>query len=308
VKLLRGFFADVGLWGLAVVFGWAIWYVVREDLNETLRRDIQVDFFTEPGLDVNPRSQHVTVEVQGPRRAVDAFRATLSPKIVRRITLADLPPGIDEARLDFAKDDFDFSEAFGGAPLTVVEMKQPTIAVRVFRVDTREITVAPPEFQGEAELGMKHALLDYTNKAKVRGAVTALSGFREIRTFVPRERLMAAAQAMRDEARSTQRIQLEIDALQREQLTLVEPRELSAHVELSRVARQELLLPVAILEDASRGASRRRLQFAEINKPFFVGGQRPQDQRNGDVPIHVADLPPGVALAEDYSVYVEEGR
>jgi hypothetical protein len=34
----------------------------------------------------------------------------------------------------------------------------------------------------------------------------------------------------------------------------------------------------------------------------------PPDRRNGDVPVHVADLPAGVALAQECSVYVEETR
>jgi hypothetical protein len=338
VRLLRSFFSDVGLWGLAVVFGWAIWYVVREDLNETQRRQVDVVFEPDAGLDVEPHVLQATIEVQGPRRAVDAFRTTVGPRIVRRVTTADVPQGVDDTRLDFGKDDFDFSPAFSGAPLTVVEMSPPVVGVRVFRVEVQDKTIAPPEFPGAAELGVKHSLIDYTNTAKVRGAVAALSTFREIRTFVSRDRLQAATQAMRDEARSTQRIQLEIDPAQREHFVLVEPRELSAHVELSRVARQELVVPIQIFQDVASGG-RRKLQFAEINKPFFVGGARPtvklqvtgvlsslatltpgrirafvlesdlpDDQRNGDVPIHVADLPPGVALAEEYGVYVEEGR
>ena len=35
MRLLRALIADVGLWGLAIVFAWAIWYTVREDLLES---------------------------------------------------------------------------------------------------------------------------------------------------------------------------------------------------------------------------------------------------------------------------------
>jgi hypothetical protein len=340
MKPLRGFAADLALFGLAVVFGWAIWYTVREELNETMRKEVDIVIETDPGLDVSPRTQKVYLNIQGPRSAMDAFRAVSVPKLVRRMTLADLPAGLDETRRDFAKEDFEFAESLGGSGLTVVDMKPPVIFVRAFRVEVQEKTVAPPEFPGAADLSLRHRLISYTNTVKVRGAVSVLSTFREIKTYVPRERLAAYAENLRENPKSTVPIVLEIDPAQRDQFVLVEPRELVARVELSRVAEQEMVLPVQILTGSGgAGKTPRKLQFAEINKPHFVAGDPPKlklmltgvpsalaglstgrlhafvladdladDQRNGDVPVHVSDLPPGVALSQDYSVYVEEAR
>jgi hypothetical protein len=263
-----------------------------------------------------------------------------APRIVKRVTIADLPPGVDETRRDFGKDDFDFRDMLGGAALTVVDMKPALVGVRLYRVETQEKTVAPPEFQGVADLSLRHALQSYTNTAKVRGAVSVLSTFREIKTFVSKAQLMAFAETLRESPKSNSRLVLEIDPKQRDLFKLVEPPELSARVELSRVAEQELVLPVRILGEADRpGARVRRVQFAELNKPCFIRGDPPRvklqftgvpsalaalvmskarafvlaadlpvDQRNGDVPIHVSDLPAGVALAEACSVYVEEAH
>ena len=340
MRFLRALVADLGLLGLAAVFGWAIWYTVREDLNESQRREVEVVIQADSGLDVTPRTQIVNIVVQGPRRAVDALRAMQSPKIVRRLTPADLPPGSDETRRDFGKDDFDFAASLGGSPLNVIEMDPAVVSVKVFRVEVQEKTVAPPEFQGAADLGLRHVLQGYTNTAKVRGAVSLLSTFREIRTFVSREQLQGFAESLKDSPKTLARLVLDIDPSQRELFTLVEPLQLSARVELSRVAEQEFVLPIEIYSESSLGARpARRLQFAELNKPhlvpgdpprvrllvtgvpsalaalatskvhaFVLSGDLPQEQRNGDVPVHVADLPPGVALSQEYRVYVEEAR
>ena len=342
MKLVRALFADLGLLTLAVVFGWAIWYVVREELTESQRREVQV--VVESGsdlLDVAATRNTVVIEVHGSRGAVDAFRAMHSPKIVRRVTTSDLPQGVDETRREFGKDDFDFGDMLGAA-LTVVEMEPSLVGVQLFRVAVQEKTVAPPEFQGAADLSLRHVLQSYTNTAKVRGKVSVLSTFREIRTLVAKEKLQGFAESLRDTPKTTARLDLEVDPSQRDLFTLVDPPRLSARVELSRVAEQELVLPILVLGETSTakaGAPARHVQFAELNKPCFVRGDPPKvklqftgvpsalaalatgkarafvlatdlpaDQRNGDVPVHVADLPAGVALAQECSVYVEETR
>lgn len=341
MKFLRALFADFSLLTLAVVFGWVLWYVVREELTESQRREVAVVVEASTDLlDVKQMRSTVMIEVRGSRGAVDAFRAMHSPRIVRRVTSADLPTGVDETRLDFGKDAFDFGEMLGSSGLMVVEMEPTLVGVRLFRVAVQEKTVAPPELQGAADLSLRYVLQSYTNKAKVRGAVSDLSTVREIHTHVSKEQLQGFAESLRDTPKSTARLVLEVDPLQRDLFKLVEPKELSARVELSRVAEQELVLPIRVLDDADRSGARvRRVQFAELNKPCFVRGDPPKvklqvtgvpsalaalalarprafvlagdlpvNQRNGDVPVHVADLPAGVALAADCSVYVEETR
>jgi hypothetical protein len=341
VKPVRGLFADVGLVTLAVVFGWAIWYTVREDLNETQKRPVEIVFQSDADLDVTPRSQTVTLLFQGTRRAIDALRAMPSPQIVRRLTPADLPRDITETRRDFSRDDFDVAESLGGGALTVVDMDPPVVSVKVYRVERREnVTVAPPALVGASELGLKYALLGWTSPVKIRGRAADFDGFRELKTVVAKEQLQAFADTLKDSPKTTASLALDIDPSQRDLFTLLEPKQLVARVELSRVAEQELVVPIQIYDTVQRGARpARRLQFAELNKPHFVPGDPPRvklvvtgvpngiaalsaskvhafvlgtdladDQRNGDVPVHVADLPPGVALSQDYSVYVEEAR
>ena len=327
--------------GLAVVFAWAIWYTVREDLNETWKRPVEVVFQTDADLDVTPRTQTVTILFQGPRRAIDALRAMQAPRIVRRLTPADLPADTAETRRDFAKDDFDFADSLGGNALSVVDMDPPLVTVKLYRVETRKkATVAPPEFPGAADLGLKYALQGWTDKATIRGRASDFGNFREIRTVISKEQLQAFAESLKDSPKTVASLVLEIDPSQRDLFTLIDPKQLVARVELSRVAEQEFVLPIQIYDAAQKGARpARRLQFAELNKPHFVPGDPPRvklqvtgvpsalaaltaskvhafvlgadladDQRNGDVPVHVADLPPGVALSQDYSVYVEETR
>lgn len=333
-------FSDVGLIGLSLMFGWAIWYSVREDLNETQRREIQLLVDAEGDLDVTPRSQPISVTVQGTRRAVDAMRAMSSPRVVHRLTSADLPPGADETRRDFGKDDLDFASAFGSEALTVLEMQPPTVSVKLFRVMVQTVSVHPPEFAGAAELGLKIDVKEYSNEATVRGPMSVLRNYREIRTIVERQQLQTLADGLRDSPKTIARLPLSIHPSQRDLFTVEKPSELYARVELSRVAEQEITLPIAIYDTSSQGTkSARRLQFAEINKPHFHAGDPPRvrlavtgipaalgslsaanlrafvladdlplDRRNGDVPVHVADLPPGVALAKEYTVYVEEVR
>ena len=340
MKVLRTLFGDLGLIGLAVMFGWALWYVVRGELNETQPREILVSVEADTGLAATPAVQKVLITVQGPRSAIEGFRSVSAPRLVRRLSLADLPAGADETRRDFSKEDLDFAAFLGNSALSVVEMEPQVISVQVFRMEVQEKTVAPPEFPGAADLSLRHVLLGYTNRAKVRGAVSVLSTFREIRSFVGREQLQGFAESLRDNPKSTVRMVLEIDPSQRDLFTLVEPKELSARVELSRVAEQELVLPLQILVDSARASkAARRLQFAELNKPAFLAGSPPrvrlmvtgvpsalaslnparvrafvlesdlaEDQRNGDVPVHVADLPPGVALTQEYRLDVEEAR
>lgn len=340
MKPHRVIFSDVGLFGLAVMFGWVIWYTVREDLNETQRREIQFEVAAEGDLDVTPRVQAISVTVQGTRRAVDALRASVAPRVVHRLTAADLPPGADETRRDFGKDDLDFAEAFGTDALTVIDMQPQTVSVKLFRVMVQTVSVHPPEIAGALELGLKIDVKEYTNEATVRGPVSVLRNYREIRTVVERQHLAALAEGLRDSPKTIARLPLAIHPSQRDLFTVEKPAELFARVELSRVAEQEITLPIAIYDAIGQGKKpARRLQFAEINKSHFVNGtpprvrlavtgipaalgslpsaglrafvladDLPEDRRNGDVPIHVADLPPGVALAKDYTVYVEEAR
>jgi hypothetical protein len=337
---LRALFADFGLLTLAVVFGWALWYWVREELTESQRREVQVVVEAPSGVRASPDLSTVVIEVRGSRGVVDGFRAMHSPRIVRRITTADLPAGVDETRRDFGKDDFDFGEMLGHSGLMVVEMEPTFVGVRLSRVEVQEKTVAPPEFQGAADLSLRHVLQSYTNTAKVRGAVRDLSTFREIKTFVSKATLQGYAESLRDTPKTTANLDLEVDPSQRDLFTLVEPKQLSARVELSRVAEQEVVLPISVLDQVDRtGGRTRRVQFAELNKPCFVRGNPPKvklqftgvpsalaalaqskprafvlagdlpvDQRNGDVMVHVADLPAGVALSQECSVYVEETR
>lgn len=339
MKALRALYSDFGLVGLALMFGWAIWYMVREDLNEMHRRQVQVYFETSAGIEASPRAQMVTVEVQGPRSAVDALRAMMAPRVVRHVSAAELSSDVNETRREYQKEDFDFAEAFGGAAVTVVKMTPENVAVRLYRVEEREKTVERPDLSGLAELGLSYVLKGFTNKALVRAAKSDMTQIR-IRTYVEKSELQAISETLRDAPRTTARIALRIDPEQAARFTLLEPKELSANVELSRISDQELVVPVEILGSSARGAAPpRRLQFAELNKPHFVPGDPPkvklsvtgvpsalallstskarafvlvgdlpEGDRNGDVPVHVADLPPGVALSQDYSLYVEETR
>ncbi len=340
MRLARAMFSDAGLFALAVVFGWTIWFTVREDLNETQRTAVQIVIEAEEGLEVSPRTQTVHIEFQGARRAIDALRATQTPRIVRRLTLTDLPSDANETRRDFGKDDFDFKQSLGAGALAVLDMEPAVISVKVFRVAVTKKAVAPPEFQGAADLGLRHVLQGYTNEAKVRGTVSSLDTFREIRTFVSREQLQGFADSLRDSPKTLARLVLEIHPSQKDLFTLVDPSELSARVELSRVAEQEIFVPVRLFAEAGTTTRAvRRLQFAELNKPHFVAGDPPKvrvlvtgvpsalsalaaskvhayvlesdlpaDQRNGEVPLHIADMPPGIALTQEYGVYVEEAR
>jgi hypothetical protein len=337
---MRALFGDVGLVALSLIFGWVLWYTVREELNESFRRaDIDVVIEPDAGIDVAPRSQKVALVVQGPRSAVDAFRSMPTPQLTRRVAASDLPAGSYEKRLTFTRDDFDLTASLGTDAVTVLEMDPPAVTVQAFRVEVQDKTVAPPEFQGATELGVRHALLGYSNTAKIRGSASVLSSFREIRTIIPKADLQRCVESMRENPKGVFPMALEIAPSQRGHFTLVEPKELWARVELSRVAEQEVVVPVQILADVSRGARPRRLQFAELNKPHFLAGDPPkvkvavtgvpsavaaltgasirafvlasdlpEDQRNGDVPVHVADLPAGIALAHDYSIYVEDAR
>jgi hypothetical protein len=340
VRTVRVLFSDIGLVGVSVMLGWAIWYSVREDLNETQRREIQLVVDAEGDLDVTPRSQPISVTVQGTRRAVDAMRAMSAPRVTHRLTSADLPPGADETRCDFGKDDLDFASAFGSEGLTVLEMQPPTVSVKLFRVMVQTVSVRPPEFAGAAELGLRVDVKEYSNEATVRGPKSVLRNYREILTIVERQQLATHAEGLRDSPKTFARLTLSIDPSQRDLFTVEKPSELYARVELSRVAEQEVMLPIAIYDTGPEGKkAARRLQFSEINKPHFLAGDPPrvrlavtgipaalgsistaglrafvladdlpQDRRNGDVPVHVADLPPGVALAMDYRVDVEEAR
>lgn len=342
MKPHRVIFSDVGLFGLAVMFGWAIWYSVREDLNETQRRQVQLVVEAEGDLDVSPRVQTISITVQGTRRAVDALRAMASPHVVHHLTSADLPPGADETRHDFGKDDLDFAEAFGSDALTVIEMQPQTVSVKLFRVMVQTgVAVAPPEFIGAAELGLKFDVREYTREAVLRGPVSVLRNFREIRTVVERQHVAAWAESLGANANAVApHVVLAIHPSQRDLFTVEKPAELFANVVVSRVAEQEVTLPISIYDAAAQGKKPgRRLQFAEINKSHFVAGSTPrvrlaftgvpaalgtlqstglrafvladdlpEDRRNGDIAVHVADLPPGVALAREYTVYVEEAR
>ncbi len=336
----RSLVADVGLFGLSIAFAWALWYTVREELDSSGRLDVTIDFEPEQGLDVVPRSVKVGVEVEGPRRQIDALLSRPSVRVARRVSLAEMSANGDETPRTFGREELDLAEALGGGKLAVTSMSPPVVTVSLVRVEEQHRLVAPPEVEGAAELGLRVVVQSSTQAARVRGAAAALSRVAEVRTFIPRERLQAAARELRDRSVAALDVRLDVDPGQRDLFTLVQPTELTARIELSRVAAQELVVPLHLVADARRIDARpRRIRFAELNKADFVPGDPPKvrltvsgaggvlatlapdkvhafvlasdlpgDQSNGDVPVHVADLPPGVALQREPTVYVEEVR
>ena len=344
MKLVRVVFGDPGLKVLSLLLAWALWYIVREDLTETATREatVVVEVEGDGDLSARPNQRTVTIQASGPRRALEAFRGNLQPRVVARIRADALESDQYDRKISFSQQELELRDSLGNEDLTIQSMIPATVDVVVFRVEQTRKTVEPPDFLGIDELDVRVDLKRYTTEAVVRGAANALSTIPRIKTFVSKEQIRSYAAGLRDTLGSTVVFRLNIDPKQAPNIELIEPKELEAQVQLSRVEQHPLEVPLQLYGDvgpSTAGGNARRLRFAEINKPHLLAGDPPRvqlvligppaaverltpesirafvltsdlppDQTFGDIPVHIADLPPGVALDREYTVSVEEIR
>lgn len=326
---------------LSLLLAWGLWYVIREDLEDTRDATLSVVVEAQNGCDLDGvvTTPRVAVKLKGPRREVEEVASGVHA-LIAPLAAGDLGVDRHSGVREFRADDLRLPTPLRPGVVRIVEMDPEVVRVLVRRVESRTIPLAPPEFPGAAEAHVVVETKRRPSEVVVRGPVEHLRTILELRTSVGRDQLRRAAEAMGDAARTTVTLALTIDPAQRPFVTLLEPREIDVVVDLVRTQESEVNLPLAIYRDATPGTQTRRLVFTELNKAWLVSrdppriqlkvrgsprslanlrpetlrafvleSELPADATFGDLRVHTSDLPPGVTLdRDDYTVSVEVAR
>jgi hypothetical protein len=279
----------------------------------------------------------VEVRIRGARREVELLANGLRP-LMAPIASADLAVDQYSGTKSFGASDLRFPAPVAPNAVRIVQMDPQKVDVRVRRMQQRDLPLAPPVFPPPEETRVRIETRKLPERVWVRAAAEHLRTLIDVKTVVDREQLLGLIARMDDSVRTTATVQLRIDASQADLLELIEPRTLEAVVELVRVDEQTIVVPLVVLQP--RGEVPVTMTVAQTNKPWvFVGpepavnltlrGSRenldavdarrirafllatdlPAEGNVADIPVHVADLPQGVALDRtDYVVTVEFAR
>lgn len=333
-------FAGLGVKLLALLLAWGLWYAVREDLDETRDFEMAVVVRPAPGstVDGEPLRARVAGRVKGPRRELDILIPSGKP-----LTIVTRPEHLTVDQLsgtrDFTASDLVLPEPIRPGTVRIVELEPESVAVRLWRVERREVPLAPPEFPGAEELGVQVERRRWPTKAVVRAPLEQLGSLLVLRTAVDRDQLRRLVEAMGDAPRTTVTLPLAIIETPTDRLAIVEPRTLEVTADLARNAEVELTVDLAVFRDAEGdgpllrivpgpahpwvlNGDRPRIVVALRGTPrslaavtpksfraFLVASEMPPGAERAELRLHTSDLPPGVLLAkEGLTVPVEAVR
>lgn len=339
MRLFRLLVAHPGLKLFSLVLAWGLWYAVREDLDETrtVTLRVEADPGSDAGVDGQVLTDSVEVRIKGSRREVELLANGLRP-LRAPIASGDLAVDQYSGTKAFRASELRFPAPVAANAVRIVEMEPQKVDVRVRRIQQRDLPLAPPIFPPAEETRVRIETRKLPERVWVRAPAEHLRTLIDVKTVVDREQLLGLISRMDDSVRTTATVQLHIDASQADLLELIEPRTLEAVIELVRVDEQTIVVPLVVLQP--RGQDSVTMTVAAQNKPWvFVGpepavnltlrGSRenlaavdsrrirafllatdlPPEGNLADIPVHVADLPQGVALDRtDYTVTVEFAR
>lgn len=326
-------------WGLWYVVREGLEDVVPANLRVAAdAADPSVDGAGVDGVGVDGEVLHpaVFVKLKGTQREIELVTRGDQP-LAAPIAPSDLAADELAREKEFRAEDLVLP--LPGGRVRIVEMEPEVVRVRVRRIERREIALAPPAFPGAGEMRVQIQLRKSPDRVWVRAASEHLRSNLDLRTVVPRADLQRAVASMGDSAKVTATFQLQVDPAQAAIMQVLDPRELVCTAEIGRFDEEILTVPVAILSAPGDGEGR-RITVAEANHPWVFAGPPPQVKlvlrgsraaldlalarpprafllaaevpsdgsarsATADVPLHVADLPPGVSLdREDATVLV----
>lgn len=331
-------FGSSGVKLLALLLAWGIWFVVREDLEEPAAMTTVV-VRAPPGSNVEGEivgGGAVSVKLKGARRDIEMIVGAQRP-LVANLRAEDLAPDQYTGSRDFHADDLAFPEPVRPGSVRIVEMEPETLAVRLWRVERREIQLAPPEFPGTDELNVQVERKRWPPKVVVRAPSQQLKDVLVLRTTVDREQLRRHVEAMGDAARTTVTLPLALVDVPPGVLTVIEPRSLEATADLVRNVETTVTVRLSVLRDVAAPA--RDLTIVDPRKPWFHAGDPPTitlalrgspravasippgsvraflleselavGANAGELRVRVADLPPGVLPRDELLVPVRTAR
>jgi hypothetical protein len=290
----------------------------------------------------------VEITVTGTARAVAEFAKLSNPRAIVQVKPEHFPTNDEWMRTEtFVLEDIKLPDITNSTELRATEMVPNVIEVRIESVDTRSFPVeAPPD--PELLGGALARIIQPTPSATVRGTKDKLDALKgSIKTAINRDALNALVRGLDDDPTITDRIDLEIAPAQQgifRFLQLVEPKRLSAKVEISNEKQREIVVPVHIFTSSGQGdIAPRRLRFSpdnEIDKPldwklgeagelptmrlrltgsprsiervdpavlvvFVQGDAMKADETVSRLPVLVSGLPVGVRLEADITLIVQ---
>ena len=330
----RSPFANLGVKLTALMLAWALWYVVREDLDEVREALLPVALQIAPGSNVDGELQQarVSVKLKGPRREVDLLINSGRPLLLQ-VRSEDLTIDQHTGTKAAPAEDLLFPDPIRPGTVRIVEMEPEKVTVRLWRVERRDVPMAPPEFLGIEDLGVQVERRRWPPKALIRAPVEQLGSLLVLKTAVDREQLRRMVEAMGDAARTTVTLPLTVTDTPTERMTIVDPHILEVTADLVRNAEVSIQVPLAIYRDdvGSGGAGGGRLRVvpdtartwltagdapavsiafrgnpralaalsAQSVRAFVLTSELPAGVNAGELPLHTSDLPTGVTLARD---------
>jgi hypothetical protein len=333
-------FTGLGVKFLALLLAWGLWYAVREDLDETREFELPVVVRPAPGSNVDgePLRPRAAGRIKGPRRELDLLLPSGRPlAIVTRPE--DLTVDQHSGTHEYTASDLVLPDTIRAGTVRILDIEPEVFPVRLWRVERREVPLAPPEFPGAEETGVQVERKRWPQKAVVRAPLDQLGGLLVLRTAVDRDRLRQLVEAMGDAPRTTVTLPLSIIETPTDRLSVVEPRALEVTADLVRNAEVEVTVDLEVFRDVEGSAPRLRV-VADAARPWIAAGDRPKitltlrgtpralaavspksfraflvaselpsGAERGELRLHTSDLPSGVVLAkESVTVAVEAAR
>lgn len=329
-------------WGLkllALLLAWGIWFVLRGDLEERQDATVRVTLDLPPGIDGEPLPASVAVRLHGHRRDLDAFLRGV-PSMRVRVETADLAVDQTSATRVVEPRELVPLEPFGAHAVRVAEFADRAgLRLRLWRVEARTIQLAQPLFPGIEDLPVRVERPSWPTQATVEGPVEELARILALRTTVDRDQLRQFAASAGDAPRTSVTLPLTIADVPSDRLRVLSPvpAKFAVTADLVRAASRTIEVPLLVLAE---GGPARPLRLEAPGRAWFLAGDPPRISLElrgspralesivpeqvrafvlaselapgadaGDLRVHVADLPAGVAPAlEDLRVSVRTQR
>ncbi|MCE9635139.1 MAG: hypothetical protein K8T90_05470 [Planctomycetes bacterium] len=319
----RTFVGNAGVKLLALLLAWGLWFAVREDLDEVREARPRVVVIAAAGSGIEGESlvPRVSVKLKGPRHELDLFENT-DRALVLPVRADDLTADQHSGTKVFTAEDILVPEPIRPGTVRVIEVEPDPVQVRLWRVERRDVPLAPPEFPGIEDLGVQVERRRWPQKAVVRAPTDQLGGLLVLKTGVDRDQLRRFVEAMGDAPRTTVTLPLSVIDTPTERLTIAEPTRLEVTADLVRNAEITVTLRLDVFDAApvggsgapggasgtDSGAFARSVTVMDPQKPWFVAGDPPKVnlalRGNPRSLASLGSAPAGGATALPVRVYV----
>ncbi len=247
-------FGDLGVKLIAIVIAWAIWFLVREGLEESGERTLPVQLAAPEkyGAEVVRGFGSVRVKFKGSRGAVTQYdNLPESDRVVRVQVLPDHIPVDAKATTKIFRYDDDLNVLFPEL-IRTGELRPDSIEpeggieVRIWYIDTATKPVAPPELEdiGDPEVQVAFERL-HDPEVTLRARRETMVNIPSLKTRVTAEAILREVERLG--AKPSDIVDVELEIAMNEEFEILAPvGRLEASIRITRVSTDTLEVPIRI--------------------------------------------------------------